>query len=246
MSSKFDEVRSTVAKSAVPIANTALSAVKPRIVPTSLLGLALLCFFLPFAEMKCQGSAVYQFSGRELAMGTEIQRPSTRRFEEFSSVGGFQLSAFLALVALAAAFVNRNGATKVSLGATAVSTVTLVLGSFQLNTLVLNKSEGGVTVSMQFGFYITLILLALSTIKFWEVATGKSFRSLLPNTPNVNISVSLNKPGTPTSTGGQSATTIPPPPGPTQPETTPSQHSAPSEGVQPKGTSQSDVPPAAG
>lgn len=143
-------------------------------------GLALLCFFLPFVSVSCQGQKVATFTGVQLITGTTMEQPSG-----FGSQGKAKKidGEPMAVVALASgvlglgfSFLRRKKS----------AIIPAVLGGIGLVTLLVLQSklrheamrEGGILqLSFEIGYWLTALLyvsaLGLNGFIFLKSKEGK-------------------------------------------------------------------------
>lgn len=142
--------------------------------------LLIIMFFLPFAEIKCDSTAITGIKGIEFVTGKEMKNPSDNKVEAEKKMDPdiYAIVAFCAaLVGLILSFIS-NKFINILNGLISLSgMVSLLLMKNNLETQVINadKSFGLITISFKFGFWMAFALflayglVTLST----ELAKGK-------------------------------------------------------------------------
>jgi len=123
----------------------------------AILGFALICFILPWAEISCQGHKVATVNGFQLATGTTI---------EGQKVKGEALAVFTllsAIVGLALCFIKDKGRTLGVIVSSGVGIATILLLKLKLDGDILREGRGIIQLSYGAGYYLILISF-LSTI----------------------------------------------------------------------------------
>jgi hypothetical protein len=145
-----------------------------RISP-AIFGIALICFFLPWAEISCQGHKVATVNGFQLATGTTIEGQKTKG----------EALAVLALLSTVAGLILCFSKDKMKslflIIASGVGTIMLFLLKVKLDADILREGKGIVQLTYGAGYYLTLIALlsvaGMNAYSYYESA-GKSKFSL--------------------------------------------------------------------
>jgi len=147
----------------------------------AIFGIALICFFLPWVNVSCQGQKVITLSGIQLVTGTTIEEPKMfselkgsshpylkeprRSSEEYNKIKGEVLAilTFLAaIVGLSLNFLKGKIGTLGSAIAGGIGTILLLLLSAKLNNDIFQQGRGLLQLDYRIGFYLTLILFILA------------------------------------------------------------------------------------
>jgi hypothetical protein len=136
-------------------------------------GLSILCFFLPFIHISCQGKRIETFKGIHLIVGKEItevdmsfldeshRRPTRQRVEPEL----FAILAFLcASGGLALSFLKGKGGSIGGGLVAAVGIFTLLLLKLRIDSTIAKEGEGLLQVEYGAGFYITFLLFLCAAI----------------------------------------------------------------------------------
>ena len=124
-------------------------------------GLVIVCFFLPFTEISCEGRKVASFSGFQHVTGTEIEVPSAFGGTDVKKVNPeiFAIMAFLtAVVGLCLSFLKAKAGiiTAAAMGVLGAAFLLLLKGKIDKD--VLREGEGLLQVDYQFGFWLAFLL----------------------------------------------------------------------------------------
>lgn len=168
----------------------------------AIFGIVLICFFLPWVNVSCQGQKIATFSGIQLVTGTTIEEPKMfrelkgfshpyadelrRSSKQANKIEGelFAILAFLAAIGgLSSGFLKRKMGTLGPAIAGGTGTILLLLLSAKLNNDIFQQGQGLLQLDCRIGFYLTLILF-LSTIgvnmypmvygKMWSLSPGRT------------------------------------------------------------------------
>lgn len=137
----------------------------------SLLGLILVLFLMPFVSLTCGGATFATFNGAQLVLGAKIEKKdpfSGRITREILKPEPLALVAALgAAVGLALAFAASKKLRIVSGAASSLTALALLLLKFRMEQQALQKGEGLLGVSWEFGFWLALLAaLAASALAF--------------------------------------------------------------------------------
>jgi len=129
----------------------------------AIFALALICFFLPFVEMSCQGQKILTLTGIQLATGTTIAQPAAFGQAQTRRVSG-EPSAVVALlsaiVGLGLSFLKNGKAPIGPAIAGGLGLVTLLLLKSKMDGDILREGGGMIQVEYAVGFWTTFILYA--------------------------------------------------------------------------------------
>jgi uncharacterized membrane protein AbrB (regulator of aidB expression) len=122
----------------------------------------IICFFLPFINVSCQGQKVATFTGIQLVTGTTIEQPSMFGEEEQAEKVEGEPLAILVLVSAVVGFClsflkNRKSAIAPAITGVAGLILLLLLKS-KLDNDILRQGQGMLQVECRVGFWLTLLL----------------------------------------------------------------------------------------
>lgn len=124
----------------------------------------LLCFFLPFVTVSCQGMKIYSFTGQQLATGTTMSQPQmfgpprTQKVEP----NAFAAVAFLCSAAgVILCLVGRRMIRPVAVVAS-VGSASLLAMKVQLDHEIQKQGMGAAENNYHFGFFMALLLMLAS------------------------------------------------------------------------------------
>jgi len=148
-----------------------------RISP-AIFGIALICFFLPWAEISCQGHKVATVNGFQLATGTTIEGQKTKG----------EALAVLALLSTVAGLILCFSKDKMKnlilLIVSGAGIIMVLLLKVKLDGEILREGKGIVQLSYGAGYYLTLIALlfvaGINAYSYYEIA-GKNKLSFQGN-----------------------------------------------------------------
>lgn len=127
----------------------------------AIFGIALICFFLPWVNVSCQGQKVMTLSGIELVTGTTVSEPRMFGPPRTIKVPGETLAA-LALVAVIIGGILSLFKGQIGVKGPAVvgglGTILLLLLKSKMDDDILKQSQGVLQISYEMGFYLTLVL----------------------------------------------------------------------------------------
>jgi hypothetical protein len=125
-------------------------------------GLALICFFLPFTHISCQGEKVATFTGVQLVTGTTIEQ--TEMFSEGKKAKKIApeplaiLVLFSTIAGLGLSFLKGKESTLASAIAGGAGLIFLLLLKAKIDNEVLKEGEGVLRVEYGAGFWLILLL----------------------------------------------------------------------------------------
>jgi hypothetical protein len=124
----------------------------------------LLCFFLPFVTISCNGMKIYSFTGQQLATGTTMSQPQmfgppkTQKVEP----NAFAAVAFLCSCAgVVLCIVGRKMLRSIAVSAS-VGSASLLIMKVQLDHEIQKQGMGVAETNYQFGFFVALLLMVVS------------------------------------------------------------------------------------
>jgi hypothetical protein len=131
----------------------------------------LICFFLPFINITCQGEKVATLTGIQLVTGTTIEQPSMFGAKGKTTKVEGELMALLAfisaIVGLILSFLKNR---KISLATAIVGglgLIFLLLLKNKLDNDMLREGQGMLQLEYSTGFWLTLIFFILAAV--WNV-----------------------------------------------------------------------------
>lgn len=160
-----------------------------RKVSSPLFLLALLCFFLPFVKVSCQGQPVASFTGVQLATGTDLTQPGTGIFGQRQNrrIPADVRVLLTALCAIAGAFVGRlRLGSRAAAAFSAVAAVTGVVSLFLLKSKTDGEvlSQGGGVLQVEYGLgFVLVCLLLLAAAGLNAMVYSQEGRSMPPPVP---------------------------------------------------------------
>lgn len=156
---------------------------------TLMFGGTLLCFFLPFVTVSCQGMKIYSFTGQQLATGTTMSQPQmfgppkTQKVEP----NAFAAVAFLCSAAgVALCLVGRRMLKGVA-AAASVGSVSLLAMKVQLDQEIQKQGMGAAENKYQFGFFLALLLMLVSAgWGLYQIARERRSESVEEESPQLS------------------------------------------------------------
>ena len=133
-----------------------------RRVPVGMLGLALLCFLLPFVTVSCSGQEVVSFTGVQLVFGTTVPQAQMIGPPQMQSVDPEPLAVVSFLCCLAAFGLSFIKSRKGEIGTAALagaSFVALMMLKSTLEDEVAGKAMGALRVEYETGFWLVTLLV---------------------------------------------------------------------------------------
>ena len=138
-------------------------------------GAALLCFFLPFLTVTCQGQEVATLTGVQLVTGTDIQQQTPLGPSQKQHVDNEPLALVAVLCAVAGAgigFLRDRRAGIASAVAGIAGAVSLWMMKSKFEERILSQGNRALAVEFGNGFYLALVFLlvgaALGAYAFWQ------------------------------------------------------------------------------
>ncbi len=122
-------------------------------------GAVLICFFLPWVNVSCQGQKIATFSGIQLVSGTTIEEPTMFGAKQKRKVQGevFAMLAFLAaIVGFGVSFLKVKRVTTYVAAAGVAGTTLLLMLTSKLNNDI-QETAAMLQLEYLIGFYLTLI-----------------------------------------------------------------------------------------
>lgn len=125
-------------------------------------GLVLICFFLPFTHISCQGEKVATFTGIQLVTGTTIEQ--TEMFSERKKTEKIDPEPLAILVLCSAvaglgfSFLKGKGSTLASAIVGGAGLIFLLLLKAKIDNEVLKEGKGVLRVEYGTGFWMILLL----------------------------------------------------------------------------------------
>ena len=139
----------------------------PKKLSPAIFGLAVLCFFLPWVNVSCQGQKIVSLSGFQLATGTTVQQPqvlgqpvmkySPKEPKKVSGDPVAIIALIVTLAGIALGFLRGKINTYGSMAAGAAGVILLVALRSRISGEAA-KAGGLLQIDYGFGYYITLLL----------------------------------------------------------------------------------------
>lgn len=143
----------------------------------AIFGIALICFFLPWVNVSCQGQRVMSFSGIQLVTGTTIEEPRMFGGKQKRKIKGEPLAVltFLSVIAgLALSFLKNRKGTIGAIASGCAGAILLLLLKSKLNSDIQKETAGMLQLNYDVGFYLTLILfIAVAGINAYSIIQTK-------------------------------------------------------------------------
>lgn len=128
---------------------------------------ALICFFLPFTELSCQGQKVTSLTGIQLVTGTTLSQPrpfgppkKTKMPSEPLAVVAFVCAG----LAMAFAVLRNRMATIISAVVSAAGAVTLLLLKSKIDSDIMKEGQGVLQVGYLFPYWLALLLYVAASV----------------------------------------------------------------------------------
>lgn len=125
--------------------------------------IVIICFFLPFVNVSCEGTKVAALTGIQLVTGTEIEQPSVfgePKQTEKADAEPFASAALLsAVLGLGLSFLKGRRSSIVPAILGVAGFVLLLLLKFKIDNEVLKEGEGMVQVEYGIGFWLAFLFL---------------------------------------------------------------------------------------
>jgi len=127
----------------------------------SIFGIALICFFLPFIEVSCEGQKIATFIGIQLVTGTRIERPAAfGGGEQVQRVEGEPLAIlalFSAIVGLGLSFLKGKKSSIAPAIIGAAGLILLLVLKIKLDSNILKEGQGMLQLKYGIGFWLTFL-----------------------------------------------------------------------------------------
>ncbi|MFN3396681.1 MAG: zinc-ribbon domain-containing protein [Thermodesulfovibrionales bacterium] len=149
----------------------------PKKLSPAIFGIALICFFLPWINVSCQGQKVMSFSGIQLVTGTTIEEPTMFGPAQKRKVKSeaFALLTFLSAIAglVLSLMKNKKGTIGTIVSGCAGIVLLLMLES-KLDSDIKKETAGMLQLNYDIGFYLTLVLfIAVAGINAYSIMRYK-------------------------------------------------------------------------
>jgi hypothetical protein len=143
----------------------------------AIFGIVIICFFLPFVNVTCQGQKVASFSGFQLVGGTTIEQSGGWGGKQVRNVSGEPLAlfAFLATIAgLALSFYRRDKSAIAPAAVSGIGLILLLVLKSKLDSDILKQGGGMLQLEYSVGFWMAFILyLAAMVLNGFIFSQGK-------------------------------------------------------------------------
>jgi hypothetical protein len=127
----------------------------------AIFGIALICFFLPFVNVSCQGQKVASYTGIQLVTGTTIEEPSMFGQKQVREVSGEPLAILAFLSGIAGLGLSFLKSKKSAIGPAVVGIVgliSLLLLKSEMDDDILREGGGMLQIEYTAGFWLTFVL----------------------------------------------------------------------------------------
>ena len=148
-----------------------------------------LCFFLPFVSISCQGTKLHTFTGQQLATGTTMSQPQmfgppkTQKVEPNAFAG---IAFFCSAAGVALCLVGRKMLRGTALAA-GVGSASLLAMKVQLDQQIQKDGMGVAENKYEFGFFMALLLLFASTgWSLYQIARERRTQALQEESPRAS------------------------------------------------------------
>lgn len=158
----------------------------PKFLSTGFLGLAALCFLLPWVNVSCQGQSIAKLSGVQLVTGTTIAKPSMPDMDPMAGLFGQAAKpapkpekeekekvnseilavAALALIAvgLVVSIARKTSSCKITGSIAAVAAVALIALQVKMSKDIAKAAEGMLQIQMMIGYYSAVVFTVITAI----------------------------------------------------------------------------------
>ena len=160
-----------------------------KAIPAVLL-LALICFFLPFVSVSCQGGKLMTFSGMQLVTGTTVQEPQMFEPAKPRKIESEPLAvlAFLCgLLGLVFSLVAKNKGKTVAAVLAGLGAVALLTLKSRVENEVLKEADGLLRADFETGYWGTLLLFVGAVGA--RLSSGREFFRRLARAPSTGRSL---------------------------------------------------------
>lgn len=149
----------------------------------------LLCFFLPFVTVSCNGMKIYSFTGQQLATGTTLSQPEMFGPPKTQKVdpNAFAAIAFLCSGAgIILCLVGRKMIRSIAVTA-GVGSASLLAMKIQLDHQIQKQGMGVAENKYQFGFFMAFLLLMVSAgWSLYQVVRERRSETVEERTPQLS------------------------------------------------------------
>lgn len=140
----------------------------------AIFGIIIICFFLPFLVVSCQGQKIVEITGFQLVTGSEIKQPdmsdklksiglSQEKKEEKIKPEPFAILAFIfAFIGLGISFLKGQKSFIASFITGLAGAISLLLLKAKLDNEILKQGEGILQLEYTKGFWLTFLLFLLA------------------------------------------------------------------------------------
>ena len=134
----------------------------------AIFGIALICFFLPFMNVSCQGQKIATLTGIQLVTGTTIQQPELpslfggkKQVQKPEKVAGEPLAILVLLSAVVGLGLSFLKGRKSSIAPAIIGVaglILLLLLKAELDNDILSEGQGILQLEYGIGFWLTFLL----------------------------------------------------------------------------------------
>lgn len=143
----------------------------------AIFGIALICFFLPWVNVSCQGQKVMSFSGIQLVTGTTIEEPQMFGGKQKRKIKGEMLAVltFLSVIAgLVLSLLKNKKGTIGTIASGGTGAILVLLLKFKLDSDIQKETAGMLQLNYDVGFYLVLLLfIAVAGINAYSIMQYK-------------------------------------------------------------------------
>lgn len=132
----------------------------PRKITPSVFIIVLVCFFLPWINVSCQGQKVASFSGMQLVTGTTIEEPALFGNSQKKKVSGEPLAviAFIAVLAGFGLSFRKGGKAPICpTAAGIIGAILLLMLKSKVDKDIFHQTGGMLQTNYDAGYYLALI-----------------------------------------------------------------------------------------
>ncbi len=147
----------------------------------AIFGIVLVCFFLPFITVSCQGQKITTLTGIQLVTGTTIEQPSMFGKKQVQKVSGEPLAALVFLCAafgLGSSFIKGKKSAIAPAAAGGIGLISLLMLKLKLDNEILREGKGMLELEYGVGFWVVLILFLIAIVLNVYLMQGKTFSLL--------------------------------------------------------------------
>lgn len=150
---------------------------KNRKVSPALFAFALVCFFMPFVSVSCDGSRLKSLTGIQLVTGTTVEQPALFGPRQTKRVDGDPVAmlAFLCgLVGLGVGFLKSKTSHVAGVAAGVGGVLLLLLLKNRGDNEIMQEGKGLLEIDWELGFWLVLLLyLGGAILSAYAVAQSK-------------------------------------------------------------------------